>query len=285
MPARASSRAAARAVSRAAAAMERDGAVVLRGLYDPRLIRRMRERVLRLHEGGALLKRGLVRDIGGRYAAVVPFEGPFLSPDFYADGRLRLLLEALLGADYRISSLEAVIARPGACGQHQHIDGPIRFDRRVGGRVRRYRGDLSRLPPYAVTLCVPLCDLDELNGSTEIWAGSHKSALRARPPGARSVGRDFPAARTDGEFGQAYLFDFRVFHGGRPNLSREPRPLLMFVFTRAWYRDPNLLDVRSGALISPVNWRRLPEKHRALFLLSPAARRELWASRRVSAGG
>lgn len=258
-------------------AMARDGAAYVSGLFSRPMLEKIRARVLRLHESGELKKRGLVRDIGGRYAAVLPFEGPFLSPAFYGDSKLAALVAALLGPDYCISSLETVISLPGSSPQHQHIDGPIRFDRQIGRRKTPYAGDLSDLPPYAVTLSVPLCDVDEENGPTAIWAGSHKAALRARPPSEAEVARRWREERMDCPFGGAFFFDYRVFHGGTPNYSREPRPLLILVFARRWFRDPNLADVHPRIVISKQALSRVPEKHRPLFMLAPAARRALWA--------
>lgn len=256
--------------------MESDGAVVFDGLFPLPLLRRIRAAVLRRHESGELKRRAVVRDIGGRYAAVLPFTGPFLERGFYANPALHAMLGGLLGPDYRISSLETVISLPGASAQHQHIDGPIRFDRFVGGKKEPYPGDLSGLPPFAVTLCVPLCDLNEENGPTAIWRGSHRTALRARPPGAAEVARRYPVELMSGSFGQAFFFDFRVFHGGTPNYSREPRALLMFVFTRSWYRDPNMAEVSGGLVISPRDLARVPDRHKPLFQLAPTARRALW---------
>lgn len=261
------------------AAMERDGAVVFADLFPLPLLRKLRAEVERRHASGELHARGLVRDIAGRYAAVVPFEGPFLDPAFYANPALRAMLAALLGEDYRISSLETVIAMPGAYRQHQHIDAPIRFDRSIGGKKRRFPGVLPALPPYAVTLCVPLCDMTEENGPTAIWPGSHRLALRARPPGEREIARKFPVERMTGPFGRSFFFDYRTFHGGMPNRTAEPRPVLMFVFTRSWFRDPNTADVFPRLAISKRGLARVPARHRDLFLLAPAARRALWANR------
>jgi hypothetical protein len=263
------------------AGMARDGAVAFGGLFPMSLLKRIRSLVVRRHDSGELRERGLVRDIGGRYAAVLPFEGPFLDPRFYANPILRETLAALLGTGHCIGSLEAVISLPGSSRQHQHIDGPIRFDRALGGTKRSFQGDLSELPPYAVTLCVPLCDVDEANGPTAIWPGSHRSALRARPPGEKEIDREYPAEHMVGAFGRSFLFDFRAFHGGMPNLSREPRPLLMFVFTRSWYRDPNLSDVFPSVVITKRNLERIPDRHRSLFMLAPAARRSLWENKKI----
>jgi len=270
----------AKTLRRVRAGMARDGAVALRGLFPLPLLRRLSAEVLRRHESGELRERGLVRDIGGRYAAVLPFEGPFLDPRFYANPALHQMLAALLGNSYCIGSLETVIAEPGAGRQHQHIDGPLRFDRAVGGRTVPYRGDFTDLPPYAVTLCVPLCDIDEDNGPTAIWSGSHRTALRAKPPSEAQVAREFAVELMTGPLGHAFFFDYRVFHGGTPNRTREPRPVLMFVFTRSWFRDPNLADVHPRLVVSSRALARVPAKHRGLFMLAPTARRALWEAKK-----
>jgi ectoine hydroxylase-related dioxygenase (phytanoyl-CoA dioxygenase family) len=256
--------------------MTRDGAIAFANLFPMSLLKKIRADVLRRHGSGELRKNGFVRDIAGRYAAVLPFEGAFLEPKFYANPIVAEMLGALLGSGYCIGSLEVVVAIPGAYEQHQHIDGPIRFDRVIGKKKRGYEGDLSGLPPYAVSLCVPLCDVNEDNGPTAIWPGSHRSALRARPPGKREISREFPVEHMAGDFGRSFLFDFRTYHCGMPNLTPEPRPLLVIVFTRSWYRDPNQAEVYPNVVISKRNLDRIPDRYRYLFMLAPAARRALW---------
>lgn len=260
----------------AAAAMDRDGAVRLEGLFPLPLLRKLRREVRRRHDSGELRAQGLIRDVAGRYAAVLPFAGPFLDPRFYAAPRLHALLGGLLGEHYCIGSLEAVVAEPGALAQHQHIDGPLRLERRLGSVRRPYPRDLSDLPPYAVTLAVPLQDITDENGPTAVWRGSHKAALRPRPPGAREVARRWPVETLTGALGFTYFFDYRVFHGGMPNHSREPRLVLMFVFVRSWFRDPNHDEVQPSVVISPRDLGRVPPARRRLFMLAPAARRRLW---------
>lgn len=260
------------------AGMRRDGVVVLENLFAMSLLRRLRRDVTRRHDSGQLRARGLVRDIGGRYTAVLPFEGPLLDRRFYANPALLGTLDALLGRDYCIGSVEAVVSLPGSSRQYQHIDGPLRLDRVVGRAKGGYPGDLSDLPPYALALATPLCDVNEENGPTAVWPGSHRVALEARLPGEAEIGRRFPVARMTGRFGFSYLYDYRLFHRGLPNFSREPRPLLMSVFTRAWYRDPNHSEVSPSVVITRRNLARIPERHRRLFMLAPASRRRLWGS-------
>ena len=249
--------------------LERDGLAVLPRLFPLPLLRRLRAEVLRRHESGELRRRGLVRDIAGRCTSILPFEGPFLDPRLYANPALSKALPSLLGPDYRLSSLEAVIAESGAAAQYQHVDGPLRWD-----------GDLSKRAPYALALATPLCDVDEENGPTAIWPGSHRAAKGPRLPSERAISRRYPRRLMTGRFGFSYLYDYRTFHRGTPNRSGEARPLLMLVFTRAWYRDPNLQDVESGVVISRRKLAKIPARHRERFLLAPAARRSLWGPKK-----
>ncbi|MBI5201309.1 MAG: phytanoyl-CoA dioxygenase family protein [Elusimicrobia bacterium] len=277
MSLRAVSAAAPGAAAKIRAAMRRDGLAVVDGLFPKPLLKKLRDSVLKRHESGELRRRGLVRDIAGRYAAVIPFEGPFLDKRFYANSKVLKAMAALLGPDFCIGSLETVISLPGAYRQHLHIDSPIRFDTAIGKGKRRWRGDLTDLPPYAVTLCVPLVDLSEENGATALWPGSHKTALRPTPPSDAAIRRGFPEEHMVGPVGRCFFFDFRTFHCGMPNYTREPRPILMFVFTRSWYRDPNLTDVYPSVVVEKRRLKKMPEAHRKLFLLSPASRRPVWS--------
>ncbi len=270
----------AKALSRVRSAMKRDGAVVLDGVFPLPLLKRARALVLRRHESGELRERGLVRDIGGRCTTVLPFTGPFLERAFYANPGLLAIVGELLGRFHCIGSLEVVMALPGATRQYQHVDGPLRFDQAAGARKRGYAGDLSGLPPYALALAVPLCDVDEVNGPTAIWPGSHETALRPRLPSEAAIRRRFPEERMTGDLGRAYLYDYRTFHRGLPNLSSEPRPLLMLVFTRSWFRDPNLAEVYPSVIVSGRDLARIPERHRGLFMLAPAALRPLWEKKK-----
>lgn len=268
----------ARTLRKIQAGMKRDGVVVFERLFPLPLLKRARAIVARRHDSGELRERGLVRDIAGRCTTVLPFEGPFLERGFYANRRLVEIAGALLGSHHCIGSLELIMALPGATRQYQHVDAPLRFDQMVRGRKKGCSVDLSALPPYALALAIPLCDVDEVNGPTAIWPGSHRAALKPRLPSEAAIRRRFPVAHMTGNFGRAYLYDYRTFHRGLPNLSSEPRPLLMLVLARSWFRDPNLTEVFPSVVITKRNLGRVPERHKRLFLLAPAARRALWGS-------
>jgi hypothetical protein len=50
----------------------------------------------------------------------------------------------------------------------------------------------------------------------------------------------------------------------------------MFVFTRSWFRDPNLAEVFPRVVITKQNIKSIPDRYRYLFMLAPAARRAKW---------
>lgn len=105
----------ARLLRRVRVAMEREGAVAFEGLFPRLLLERVRAAVLRRLATGELFERGLIRDVAGRYAALVPFEGPLLDPAFYASPRLHAMLGVLLGASCGgRASVREPAPRPGA---------------------------------------------------------------------------------------------------------------------------------------------------------------------------
>lgn len=241
--------------------LHRHGVVRLEGLFPKPLLKRIATKVMRLHESGALKGDWTVRDIAGRRTTILPFDGPFLEPAFCANKPLLAVIETVLGETARWSSLEVVMAESGAAAQYQHVDAPLRLD----SSGRRFKGDLSALPPYALALAVPLVDVDEENGPTAIWPGSHREGLVYPPPSESAIKRRYPMQLMTGKLGQAYLYDYRTFHRGMPNHSAEPRPLLMLVFRRAWFNDPNLEPVASGLRLSQKDRRRIPARARGLF--------------------
>src|SRR4051812_21845769 len=61
-----------RTLSKIQSRMRRDGAIAFDNLLPMRLLKKLRLNVERRDRSGELRKNGLVRDIGGRYAAVLP---------------------------------------------------------------------------------------------------------------------------------------------------------------------------------------------------------------------
>jgi len=129
-----------------------------------------------------------------------------------------------------------VTALPGAEDQPIHLDHPPLFE--AAPHLT------NSIPPYAVTMVVPLVDIDEQTGTTAIWEGSHKksddqnSEDRFRLLSRLMQEPDYSmAARPLPRQGDVYLMDYRVIHGGLANRSQIDRPILYVVYSRPWFRD------------------------------------------------
>ena len=192
-----------------------------------------------------------------RYMVTVAIESPFNHTKLYASPLVLPILHSLLGTNCSISSFGSVVAFPGSAAQPIHIDHPPLFDSEK---------QCSGLPAYAITLVVPLIDIEKETGSTAIWEGSH-AQMGARKQLQRLIekpnwnGATYPLPR----IGDVYLMDYRVIHGGMANESEHPRPILYIVYGRPWFRDAyNFLD-QPPVVLAANEFKKIPKQHRGLF--------------------
>jgi ectoine hydroxylase-related dioxygenase (phytanoyl-CoA dioxygenase family) len=238
------------------------GALWIENVFAPSTVKRLRRayQMRYIDQGASELARRHAVVGDQRFMATVALEPPFNSPKLFANSLLTPLFDAWLGPGYVISSFGSVVAFPGAADQEIHFDFPPLFD---SEKI------CCQLPPYAITLVVPLVDLDREIGSTAWWEGSHRDeqsrtklqALVASSDSWGSSGAVFPAARA----GDAYLMDYRLIHGGMGNQSARPRPILYIVYARPWFRDAFNFSDQPAVDISAQRRRALPSKYRRLF--------------------
>ena len=183
-----------------------------------------------------------------RYILNVPFTSPFNDADLYANPLLLSLMKAFLGEHFIMSSLGCVISLPGATDQHVHADYFPLFE-----ESPHLTGSH---PPFAITIAIPLVDIDLINGPTKIWRGSH----RTYPIDQKM--RSYSMDMLYGPVGSCYFWDYRTFHAGGSNFSEELRPLLYFSYTRRWFRDslnPDRLNMEEK------EYEKISNEHRKLF--------------------
>ncbi|KAH6882643.1 hypothetical protein BKA58DRAFT_407793 [Alternaria rosae] len=123
--------------------------------------------------------------------------------------------------------------------------------------------------PFALVVNVPLVTMTPENGSTEIWLGTHQGTTIADQEGEhgdRASGRIKqhllnarrevrPPAQPVVKKGSIIVRDLRLWHGGKPNLSEDPRVMLAMIHFAPWYR--NSMEVE---LAEELAERLLPEK-------------------------
>lgn len=193
-----------------------------------------------------------------RWMVSVPFEDPFDDPGVYAPPMIQPVLADALGEGYLLSSYCAVTSYPGAARQHVHRDHELLFpeDEALSFSV----------PPYALTVVVPLVDLDVSTGGTQVWADSHRGtpSLWSRMTGGERL--RLPK-------GSAFIMDYRLLHGGEPNQGQVARPVLYLAYARPWFQDACNFGKHPPVRIEEADKARVPEDLRGLFGGVPYAAR------------
>jgi Phytanoyl-CoA dioxygenase (PhyH) len=189
-----------------------------------------------------------------RYMTAVDVSGPFNDPLLYANPYFFPLVSTLLGGQPVIDSFGAVSALPGAAAQHIHADHvPLFLESQLSGL----------LPCYALTVVLPLVDLDSTTGSTAVWLGSHRDPW---PP----ADRDYSNAHIPHtKRGTVYLMDYRLMHGGTANRSDRPRPLLYLAYARPWFTDSVNFATLPRMKMSSAELSAVPREFQSLFVRVP----------------
>ena len=245
---------------------QQHGALWLENVFSREVIEMLRKSFQKRFEKTSrsdLVKRGaLVGD--QRYMLTLDIKGKFNHPEVYANACLMPLLSGLLSANLRIASFGCVTALPGAEDQSIHIDHPPLFE------ATPHLTD--NIPPYALTMVVPLVDIDERTGTTAIWEGSHKQSddpnsedrfelldRLMKKPDYSAAAKPLP------QQGDVYLMDYRVIHGGLANRSQIDRPILYVVYSRPWFRDGFNFGKQPSVSISFKQLKKVPKRFRGMF--------------------
>lgn len=204
----------------AAAKFRDSGVLVLKDLLPPARVEQVLEEYRKDYSGfesGGENDR--VKEVGDRRLMIsLSLEGIFAEADIFASPIALSIVKELLGEDFILGSYVAVTSYVRSKAQRIHADQQGLFE----------DDDLNAaVPPYSVTLVIPLVALNDETGSTLFYPGTHLN------PGAENPADAAPHL----DPGDAILFDSRILHGGLPNRSGQPRPILYCTYHRAWYRD------------------------------------------------
>jgi len=155
------------------------------------------------------------------------------------------VVEAVLGPDLVLGSMNARIVRPGDPAQGFHADIPTVHRRLVG-------------PPIMLQAVWMLDPFTAENGATRLVPGSHRAASSAPPAGAVVPHVVAPT----GPAGSVLLFDGQCWHGGGANRS-DTRRRAVFAHYRVgpWMRfqtDPT-------TDFPAERWARVTERQRELL--------------------
>ena len=212
----------------AADALWRDGAVVLAGIVDKEHVDILRSRMEA--DIPELVKRGKTNGAAGHYSQGPPVTAPYVFDDIVANRFAVQVAELAVGAPLQLTLTNANTILPCSDAPQLHRDhGNLWTDVRESHR------------PSYVSVHIPLVDMDEQNGSTEVWPGTHRlahegpvpteaAALAARAAVSPPVQVTCPA-------GGIVLRDGRAWHRGMPNATDRPRIMISMIYAARWSRQ------------------------------------------------
>ena len=190
-----------------------------------------------------------------RTQVTITIEGPFNSPQLYANDVILPVLKLVLGEELIMGSFGSVVSLAGASDQHTHRDHPNIYELSETDATEAWVDIL--LPPYALNVIVPLVPLNAINGTTRLWPGSHLVAKRRA--------EQMPSVDPVADLGDCLLVDYRLLHCGTANRSTAPRPILYNMYCRPWFRDSRNYRKQQRVRISREEYMRVPAQHRQLF--------------------
>ena len=204
-------------VDEAAACMRRNGVIVIRDAIPAAAIAGVLEDYKVRHDvhmapGQKKLFRVFTTD-PLRAQVPIAIDGPAANPEFFAPPSVLALVQELMGDDVIVGEMGVVISHAGAGPQPAHRD-----LRRSCSAAWTLEIDL---PPFAMTMLVPLLDVSLDMGPTEFWPGSH----RDRDETAATA---VPAQRSALTAGSVVLVDARTLHRGGMHRFRASSAVRLF---------------------------------------------------------
>lgn len=166
-----------------------------------------------------------------------PFH-PFLFADIVFNEPAITVSRAIVGPGATLTSYGANTAFVGSQPQQVHADAVPPQPGPVG-------------PCTLLVVNVPLVDMTEENGATIYWPGTHHDVrLHSgnRFPTDAMIHEweaKRPAERVVAQRGDLVLRDMRVWHGGMPNRTQTPRPMLALVH-RSEKPEHGTFEVEAG---------------------------------------
>ncbi|HEX3675380.1 MAG TPA: phytanoyl-CoA dioxygenase family protein [Rhizomicrobium sp.] len=245
--------------ARAQAALREHGCLVLRGTFDPAFIAALYAEFLAQYgalsaaEMEALSAKPpptpLLKVGEGRYDITPRMTGAFGRTELFANPLLCRFLTLALSGAMRLSGCTLVASYPGAARQHIHRDHPHLFG----------EADVAaNLPAYAISVALPLVDVDAQNGPTGVWPGSHRWNDGAPPAPETAIAVSLRR-------GDCLMTDYRTLHTGLPNTSAQVRPIAYLVYARPWFFDELNYTTRPSLDMTLEEYEALPADAQSLL--------------------
>jgi hypothetical protein len=226
-------------------AVRRDGHVLMPGVLPPAkltAIRRAFRPVLEARIARAGPDRG-----PGRYYATPPFVPPFFDPDIFQQPDVLGVVKRLVGGDAVMCQWAADTPHLGSEHQMVHRDAAPLYPELANASDSVEQGGFGfSAEPPATQLAVniplvavlPPAEGKPSNGPFEVANGTHRLSV---PAGQRLIESGQLVLRpVYMDLGDVMIRDVRGLHRGTPNLTPEPREMVVIGYSRAWLRRPEV---------------------------------------------
>jgi len=186
-----------------------------------------------------------------RHYVSLPFTGVWADPEIIDNDAIIAVVSELVGGDGVMCQLASDTPMKGSDYQDLHRDTQLLFPE-TGAET----------PPYQLAVNFPLVDVTEANGPMEMAAGTH---MMSRADGLRRIGTgELPLTPVLLNRGDVMIRDVRHIHRGTPNLSDEPRPMVVIGYSRRWLYRPEV-----GIRLPRETLERLPDRARRWLRFNP----------------
>lgn len=216
-------------------ALQEDGYVILNELLDRSHMALLAEKMIEDAKG--ILSRDDVPfnfNRGNIQQDPPPFH-PYLFKEILVNEIVIAITKAVLGPGLKNAFYSGNTALPKA-GTRQ----PVHAD------LGQLWPDLpTATPPYALVVNVLPVDVSPLNGSTEIWPGTHRDTsvyyqsedIKVSEEKLAERRKVSPGFQYTARAGSVVIRDMRLWHAGMPNQSDTPRPMIAMIHYISWWSD------------------------------------------------
>jgi len=224
-------------------AMAEDGFVILNNVVDLGHIGMLREKMLA--DIATILHREEVpyQFTTGHIQHDPPPFPPYLFRDVLLNDMAVAVSVAVLGKHPKNTFYSGNTNLPGSGTQPVHVD------------LGQLWPNLEKAhPPYALVINVPVVDMDENNGSTEIWPGTHLDTTMSIDMETLRLPEDVlerrravcPPIQPRVKAGSMLLRDMRLWHRGVPNHTKRARPMIAMIYWVHWWHTNEMLTFPKG---------------------------------------
>ena len=206
----------------------RDGVVILRDHFDPDVLRRWAREFAPLLDAHRAVESDNPNRGSQRFYVTLPFSGTFADPAIYEDDDVLAIVERVAGPDPVMCQLATDTPLKGSDFQAWHADTPLLFP----------ETNDNDTPSFQIAVNFPLVEVTDAHGPLETTYGTHR--MRKEAAMSRLAAGELEVRRLPMALGDVMIRDVRAIHRGTPNLTDEPRPMVVIGYSRRWLHRPEV---------------------------------------------